>query len=155
MPSTDRTPTATPAPPAPQAPIADASPSHFARIGGGGGGVARLVEAFYAQMDTLPEARGIRAMHPPDLAPVKEVLTRYLGEWLGGPPLYSSERGHPRLRRRHGPFPIGVAERDAWMLCMTRALDQVVADESLRTALTRAFFGLADFIRNDTTGPHA
>ena len=48
----------------------------------------RLVEAFYARMDTMPGA-GIRAFHAPDLSSTKEVLKRYLGEWMGGPPLYS------------------------------------------------------------------
>jgi hemoglobin len=98
-------------------------------------------------MDTLPQARVIRAMHPADLEPVKEVLKRYFTEWLGGPPLYSEERGHPRLRRRHMPFSIGAAERDAWMLCMTRALDSVSDDATLKHTLTQAFFRTADFIR--------
>jgi hemoglobin len=129
---------------------------HFVRIGGSSA-VTRLVDAFYAQMDQLPEARAIRALHPADLAPVKDVLTRYLTEWLGGPSLYSSERGHPRLRRRHRHFPIDEAARDAWMLCMTRALDQVVEDPALRQTLAQAFFRTADFIRNDarTTGHNA
>ena len=69
---------------------------------GGAPAIDRLVELFYARMDSLPEAATIRALHAPDLGPVKEVLKRYLGEWLGGPPLYSAERGHPGIRsERH------------------------------------------------------
>src|SRR6266487_6316672 len=95
--------------------------SMFERIGGAVV-IDRLVEAFYLRMDTLPEARTIRAMHAPDLGPVKSVLKRYLSEWTGGPKLYSPEKGHPRLRQRHMGFAIGNEARDAWMICMRKAL---------------------------------
>jgi hemoglobin len=116
--------------------------------------VDALVDAFYHRMDTLPEARVIRDMHAKDLGSVKNVLKRYLGEWMGGPALYSQERGHPRLRMRHGPFQIGVAERDAWMLCMTGALEEVVENAALRAQSHQSFFKLADWVRNDDGNPH-
>jgi hemoglobin len=115
---------------------------------GGAPTVDRLVELFYARMDSLPEAAAIRALHAPDLGPVKEVLKRYLGEWLGGPPLYSAERGHPRLRQRHMGFPIGEAERDAWLLCMRGALEETVADVRVREAIYERMASLADWMRN-------
>jgi hemoglobin len=127
--------------------------TNFDRIGGAAG-VDRLVEQFYGLMDTLPEVRALRAMHAANLGPTKEVLKRYLGEWLGGPPLYSQERGHPRLRQRHLRFSIGPAERDAWMLCMGRALDAVVTDATLRERLRDQFIKLADWVRNDPESPH-
>lgn len=127
--------------------------TNFDRIGGAPA-VTRLVEAFYRRMDALPEASGIRAMHKNDLTSTKDVLRRYLGEWLGGPKLYSQERGHPRLRMRHIQLSIGPAERDAWMLCMTGALDEVVADAALRALLHDAFLKLADWVRNDPENPH-
>jgi len=121
--------------------------THFERLGGLPA-VARLVDAFYRQMDTRPDARGIRAMHEADLAGTRTVLVRYLGEWLGGPRQYSAERGHPRLRMRHGSFAIGLAERDAWLACMRSALDEVSAEPGLRDELMRAFFKTADWMRN-------
>jgi hemoglobin len=127
--------------------------SLFSEIGGQAV-VDRLVDSFYHRMDTLPEATRIRAMHADDLTSVKDVLKRYLGEWLGGPKLYSQERGHPRLRQRHMHFKIGEAERDAWMLCMQGAVDEVVADATLRAHLSQAFFKLADWVRNDSGNPH-
>lgn len=133
-------------------PVAEAA-MPFARIGGAPT-VDRLVEVFYARMDSLPEAATIRALHPADLEPVKEVLKRYLGEWLGGPPLYSAERGHPRLRQRHLGFPIGEAERDAWLLCMRGALDETVADGAAREAIYERLAGLADWMRNRDGNPH-
>jgi len=130
----------------------EGEPSLFADIGGAAT-IDRLVEVFYARMDRLPEAATIRALHPPDLGPVKDVLKRYLGEWLGGPPLYSAERGHPRLRQRHLGFPIGEAERDAWLLCMRGALDQTVADVAAREAIYARMAGLADWMRNQADNP--
>jgi hemoglobin len=120
---------------------------------GGQPTVDRLVELFYQRMDTLPEARGIRALHAQDLGPMINVLKKYLGEWLGGPKLYSSERGHPMLRARHLPFTIGVAERDAWLLCMNGALDATIADEAARAGIRDSMTQLADWMRNKSGEP--
>lgn len=129
---------------------ADVQISMFDRIGGPAT-VDRLVEAFYARMDTLPEARTIRAMHAPDLAEVKGVLKRYLTEWTGGPKLYSVEKGHPRLRQRHLGFPIGDAERDAWMACMRGAMAETISDAAARGDMDAALTKLADWMRNTAT----
>lgn len=87
-------------------------------------------------------------MHATNLAATKFVLKRCLGEWLGGPPLYSRERGHPRLRMRHLRFPIGEAERDAWLLCMRVSLEATVADVDAREGIYSALARLADHMRN-------
>lgn len=120
---------------------------HYQRIGGETA-IRHLVDRFYVLMNELPKARIIRALHADDLALAKERLFMFLSGWLGGPPLYAERFGPPRLGQRHQAFPIGVAERDAWMLCMTRALDEVVTDVALRTQLTQSFFKTADFLRN-------
>ncbi|MCI4679240.1 group II truncated hemoglobin [Rhodoblastus acidophilus] len=121
--------------------------SMFDRIGGEVA-VDRLVEAFYDNMDSLPEARTIRAMHGPDLTEIRKVFKRYLTEWTGGPKLYSPEKGHPRLRQRHMPFPIDNAARDAWMACMTKALDETLGDTGERRELEFNIKKLADWMRN-------
>jgi hemoglobin len=120
---------------------------HFARIGGEPA-ITRLVDAFYRRMETLPEALRIRAMHGADLDEIKAVLRMYLVEWMGGPKNYSLHRGAPRLRARHISFPIGTAERDAWMLCMRGALEEVVVDRELLDQLERAFLRTANAIVN-------
>jgi len=125
----------------------------FMRIGGAEA-VDRLVERFYARVDALPEAKPLRAMHARDLSTTKDILKRYLGEWMGGPPRYSELRGHPRLRMRHLGFKIGEAERDLWLMCMRGALDEVVAEPALREELYQAFFKLADWVRNDPDNLH-
>ncbi len=124
---------------------------HYRQLGGEPA-VRRLVERFYQLMDELPEARAIRAMHPPDLGPSKEKLFWFLSGWLGGPPLYAEHYGPPRLRQKHLPFPIDAAARDAWMACMKRALEEQVSDTELRARLAASFFKTADFLRNQPEG---
>ncbi|WP_298239852.1 group II truncated hemoglobin [uncultured Bradyrhizobium sp.] len=121
--------------------------SMFERIGGSAT-IDALVDRFYERMDTLPEAKIIRAMHAGDLGLITDVLKRYLTEWTGGPRLYTPEKGHPRLRQRHMGFAIGDAERDAWMLCMRGAMDETIADPAARQELDKAISGLADWMRN-------
>nr|WP_083835188.1 group II truncated hemoglobin [Novosphingobium sp. PP1Y] len=120
---------------------------------GGGDTIDRLVDSFYGRMERLEEARTIRAMHREDLEPSRSILKRYLTEWLGGPPAYSSERGHPRMRMRHMHVPIDSAARDAWLLCMRGALDETVSGEAERTAIYEAMAKLADWMRNTDDSP--
>jgi hemoglobin len=105
-------------------------------------------------MDEAPEARGIRAMHPDDLRHTKSILKRYFTEWTGGPKLYSPEKGHPRLRQRHMGFAIGDEERDAWLLCMSSALDETIKDDAARAELYQNMAKLADWMRNRAGNPH-
>lgn len=121
--------------------------THYQRIGGEEK-VRALVDRFYELMDTLPEAYGIRKMHTEDLKDINEKLFQFLSGWMGGPQLYVEQHGHPMLRRRHLPFPIGDTERDQWMLCMNQALEDVVEDEALRRELSDAFAKVADHMRN-------
>lgn len=119
---------------------------------GGEDGVRRLVDRFYDLMDTDPEVHGIRAMHPPDLRTSREKLYLFLTGWMGGPQLYVERFGHPRLRARHLPFPIGEDERDQWLRCMDRALDEQDMPDALRAFLRERFHGLADHMRNQVPG---
>ena len=126
---------------------------HFEQLGGEPA-VHQLVERFYLHMDRLPEAEGLRALHPSDLTHVKATLVRFLCEWLGGPAEYSQTAGHPRLRKKHRAFPIGPAERDVWMRCMRLALTDLVRDPLLRASLNQSFFEVAEFLRNDPAHHH-
>jgi len=131
----------------------EATVSNFERIGGAVI-IDRLVETFYARMDALPEAQRIRAMHADDLTSTKQVLKRYFTEWMGGPKLYSPEKGHPRLRQRHMHFPIGQEEADAWLVCMRGALEEHVADSAVRNEIYDAMAKLAYWMRNQAGNPH-
>lgn len=121
--------------------------SPYERLGGEQA-VRKLVDRFYDLMESLPEARQIRALHPADLAGSRDKLFKFLSGWLGGPQLYVAEYGHPRLRARHLPFPIGEKERDAWLRCMDQALAETEMDELLRGHLLQSLRNTADHMRN-------
>lgn len=130
----------------------DSSATPYAEMGGAEG-IRRLVHRFYSLMDTLPEAWDVRQMHPEDLSGSEEKLFKYLTGWLGGPPLYEQEFGHPRLRARHLPFTIASPERDQWLMCMRIAFDECLPDTPLRSRLWDAIVGLADHMRNRADPP--
>jgi hemoglobin len=122
----------------------------FFEVLGGTKTIRALVERFYDVMDTDPKAAGIRAMHQPDLTSAREKLFMFLTGWTGGPQLYIERYGHPMLRARHLPFPIGDDERDQWMYCMIRAMHDVGLEEKVVLKLSEALWGVADFMRNKT-----
>lgn len=106
----------------------------------------RLVAAFYRR---VPADDLIGPMYPPeDLAGAEERLGDFLCFRLLGDPKYVEERGHPRLRMRHGPFSIGVAERDRWLTLMNGALEECAVPEPAASALRTFFAQVADFLRN-------
>ncbi len=115
---------------------------------GGDDRVRALVETFYDHMDGDASFAVIRALHPADLGRSRDKLYEFLSGWLGGPPLYQQKYGHPRLRGRHMPFPIGDAERDLWLACMGRTLDDRGVAGDIRAFLDARFAHVASFMRN-------
>jgi hemoglobin len=123
----------------------------FELLGGAESGIQnirKLVETFYDVMDSDPKAEGIRKLHQPDLTEAREKLFMFLTGWTGGPQLYIERYGHPRLRARHMPFPIGESERDQWVYCMVRAMHLCDIEEELMKKLAAQLYGVADFMRN-------
>jgi hemoglobin len=114
----------------------------------GDDGIHELTHTFYDIMDTLPEAAGLRSMHAKDLSGMKIKLAEYLTGWMGGPPLYSDKYGTVCMTSPHEPYHIGPDERDQWLLCMDKALEQTAASEELVEMLKVPMFRIADAIRN-------
>ena len=119
----------------------------FAWIGGESQ-VHALVDRFYDLMDLEPGYAALRAAHGTELANAREKLTMFLTGWMGGPQRYTEQFGHPRLRMRHMPFSIGIAERDQWVACMDQAMQETAVDDALRTRLKESFMQTADWMRN-------
>ena len=115
---------------------------------GGAEPIRQLVDRFYDLMDLEEAYAVIRQMHPADLSSSRDKLDLFLNGWMGGPELYQEKYGHPKLRARHLPFPIGSSERNQWLDCMQRAMDEVVTDAQLKARLHESFFATADWMRN-------
>ncbi len=119
---------------------------------GGEASVRALVDMFYDVMDRDPRFALLRSLHPPDLTESRDKLHWFLVGWTGGPQMYVERRGHPRLRARHLPFPIGTVERDLWLGCMDVAIDRCVSDVPAARALREGFSKVADHMRNQQPG---
>lgn len=104
-----------------------------------------LVDIFYTRVeqDTL-----LRPLFPEDLEPGKLWQFLFLTQYFGGPARYQDQRGHPRLRMRHAPFPINQAARDHWLAHMLAAIDEVGIAEPARTEMRNYFERGSTFMIN-------
>lgn len=85
-------------------------------------GFQKLIAAFYRQ---VPNDDVLGPMYPPeDLAGAEKRLRDFLIFRFGGPQRYIEERGHPRLRMRHAPFPVNDEARQHWLRMMGKALSE-------------------------------
>jgi hemoglobin len=90
---------------------------------GGIDGLRRLVNDFYRLMDQLPQAAALRRMHPQSLDAARDKLACFLSGWLGGPPLFTEKYGAISIPAFHAQWPIDQAGSDAWLYCMTQAVE--------------------------------
>jgi hemoglobin len=106
-----------------------------------------LVDRFYDAVEADPT---LLRLYPDrdDLQGARRRLAMFLAQYWGGPPTYSEERGHPRLRMRHAPFAIGSDERDAWLRAMHGALDAMDPEPEVREAFDAYFAMAAESMRN-------
>ena len=92
----------------------------------------RLVDVFY---DLVAKDPDLSPIFPKDLTETKEKQRMFLTQFLGGPPLYSEQHGHPMLRARHMPFPVTPTRANAWLACMSKAMDEIGLDGEPRKAI--------------------
>ena len=118
------------------------------------GGMAffdRLVDDFY---DGVEADAVLAPLYPeaPDFSGARRRLALFLAQYWGGPDTYSRLRGHPRLRMRHFPFPIGARERERWMVHMTAAVERNTPEGEVRDALLRYFVSASEQMVNLAPG---
>jgi hemoglobin len=118
--------------------------SLYERVGGESWFV-ELIDRFYDLVDNDPV---LRPLYPEDLTGPRQRLTDFLIQRWGGPPKYTATRGHPRLRMRHFPFPIGTTERDAWVRDMEAALLPSGLDERDTDEMLGFFANTATMVIN-------
>ena len=109
--------------------------------------IVRMVAGFYRR---VREDDLIGPMYPTDdWEGAESRLSDFLIYRFGGSDRYIRERGHPRLRMRHAPFKIGIAERDRWLELMNSAMEEAEVPGEFKLELTTFFSQVADFMRND------
>lgn len=117
------------------------------RAAGESEGIDRLVRRFYEHMDTLADAKALRAMHAEDLTLVREKLAVFLVAWLGGPNEYRARFGPISIPSFHASYDIDEAERDAWLQCMARAVDEQPWAAGFKTYFMQAISVPAERVR--------
>lgn len=125
------------------------SPSLYEQLGGDAT-FFQIVDAFYAGVAEDPV---LRPLYPEDLEPPRHRLALFLIQAFGGPATYFQERGHPRLRLRHAPFPIDRAARDHWMRHMRAAVEAADLPPSAREQLLAYFERAATSLINQWPWP--
>lgn len=100
-------------------------------------GLRKLCSDFYRIMSTLPEAKIIHDMHKDDIETRKDKLTLFLCGWLGGPKKYSEKYGPIHIPSAHQHLAIREKERDAWLLCMDKAIAGQNYPEAFKKYLSR------------------
>ncbi|MFM2123661.1 MAG: Group 2 hemoglobin GlbO [Acidobacteriota bacterium] len=109
-------------------------------------GFARLVRAFYRQVE---HDDILGPMYPKDdMEGAEERLRDFLVGRFGGPTRYIEQRGHPRLRARHMPFPVTPAARDRWIQLMTNAMNEAQLHPEAADILNQFFDQMATFMIN-------
>ncbi|WP_435922342.1 globin [Paenibacillus sp. DYY-L-2] len=114
---------------------------------GGAGTIRKLVEAFYPKVQDHPL---LGPLFPEDITPVMEKQYMFLTQFFGGPSLYSDAVGHPMMRARHLPFPITPERAEAWLGCMSAALEEIGIEEPLRGFVLQRLSGPAFHFVNTT-----
>lgn len=123
------------------------TPTLFQRLGGNPA-LEAIASRLYWWMGELPEAAHVHSLHKMDMDEVHARLVAFLSRFFDGPDEYRAHYGEPMMRRRHMPIPIGPAERDAWMMCMHRSLQENIADDALRAEVEARIAAFAEHMRN-------
>lgn len=115
-------------------------------------GFADLVRAFYAQ---VPDDPVLGPMYQRSMDQTGETLAMgeaklrdFLVQRFGGPGRYSEQRGHPKLRMRHGRFVIDAAAAEHWLALMERAMIDANTPEQAREVLRPYFHTTAHHMVN-------
>jgi hemoglobin len=107
--------------------------------------IRQLTQHFYQEVAKNPK---LRSLYPEDLAPAENRLFLFLLQVFGGPPTYSEQRGHPRLKMRHLDWDIDESMRDHWLNSMFAAIGMLDLDPNERELMTGYFIKVANHMIN-------
>lgn len=125
------------------------SDSFYAELGGERA-LRDIVELFYDIVEEDPEAEPLMTLHSQGtgMQHTRTAQFEFLSGFLGGPQLYLEKHQHANVKRMHAHLEIGAAERDAWLLCMDKALKQTKTNDELHQRLMTSFTRVADVLIN-------
>jgi len=104
-----------------------------------------LVDRFY---DLVFENPQISHLFKTDKNAIKEKQRLFLTQFLGGPPLYSTQYGHPQLRARHLPHAISSDDAVAWLSCMSTSTSSLPVEQKLKDEMMERLIPTAMFMVN-------
>ena len=110
---------------------------------GGATIVRKVVDRFYDLMDADPAYAELRALHAPDLDPMRSSLSGFLNAWLGGPRDWFEQRPGMCMMSAHRGVTIGEQTARQWADAMTKAVNEQVADAAFATKLAEALGSMA------------
>ena len=128
-----------------QAPAETQKTTPFELIGGVEP-IRRVVDAFYDLLESDPQYAELRAMHAPDMTPMRAALTGFFTGWMGGSREWFTAQGGFCVMTRHSKMPITGKTAKQWSDAMRAAL--VVAKvepgfaEQMDQILTRLATGM-------------
>ncbi len=112
---------------------------------GGAQTIEKIIPIMYKYVGKHPD---LISIFPDDLQESARKQQLFFTQFLGGPALYTEERGHPMLRRRHLPFEITPTRRDAWLSCLRKALDEAEVVEPYREIMYKRISMTAEHMMN-------
>ena len=105
----------------------------FDRIGGRDV-IAVMVNHFYDLMDGDARFAELRAMHAPDITPMRESLTDFLTAWMGGPRDWFEKRPGACIMSAHrGLAGMNMTVAVQWMEAMKEAAEATLPDDKVFT----------------------
>ena len=129
--------------------VSAASP--FERIGGHPA-MRAITERFYDLMEQEEEFAELRAMHAPDLSPMRESLPLFLAGWAGGPRDWFERNPGKCMMSMHAPFAISRQTAGQWADGMARAIAETdLADREIAEAITDVLTRMAKGMARDTS----
>ncbi len=117
---------------------------------GGENGLRAIVETFYDIIEFEPEGQDLHLLHMRGhgVAHSRIEQFNFLSGFLGGPRLYIEKHGHSNVREMHEHVEVTAAARDAWLKCMTMALERVGLPQDVQRDLMVAFTRVAFMLKN-------
>lgn len=89
----------------------------------------KLIDIFYSKVAENPK---LKPIFPDDLTETARKQKQFQTQYLGGPNIFTEEHGHPMLKARHMPFKVTPERAQAWLECMSEAMDEIGLEGKFR-----------------------